>query len=734
MESLYNKYRPTTFDQVIGQRHVVETLERAVRERRVSHAYLFCGPRGTGKTTMARLLAKALLCQRGTGHLPDGSCEDCQLIAAGNHPDVLEIDAASNTGVDNVRDQIISRASYAPVRGNYKVYIIDEVHMLTPAAFNALLKTLEEPPEHVVFVMCTTDPQKILGTVLSRVQRFDFHAISDNDLQAHLVQLCAQEEIVYEPAALELIARSAHGGMRDALKTLEQLALYTSKNVTLGAARDLLGETDARTLAQVAQALAARNVPALFSQVASLVERGRDLLRFANDLAAHLRDVYVVSVVGADKSMLSASADDLAGLSSEAAAFADPDRVARALGVLADAVSEMRYTTNQRLVLEVALTRISRPKSDLTLEAVAERVGSLERSVRALASPTGVAVASRAAAGTGESASTSGAEAQQVPVPASAPSPAPRPASQPASQPAPRPASQPESRSEPESESKPAAAATPKPAVSEPSAPASTPSDLQRKWRHVVEKVRTASSAKGSLLANAVLEADDGATLSIAFPAGSRFALQMLKRDDVRTLLKTAIAEVFGPRSFEGHESADVVPVPAVPEPAPAPAPISEPAAGPAKAPHYEPTPTSAYEAAAFTEASSEPEPMPWNDIQADPAPAPALESVPVIEESPATWDELERGSSPSETAVEASQAELQSEEAPASIDGLEVATPDELAGIAAMLEGAFGRGVSIVVEEPGRVGKDAVESVDDDPLGGYEDYDGGDDFSDEDD
>ncbi|MBQ9621072.1 MAG: DNA polymerase III subunit gamma/tau, partial [Atopobiaceae bacterium] len=310
MESLYNKYRPQTFDQVVGQHHVVETLERAVREQRVSHAYLFCGPRGTGKTTMARLLAKALLCVQGRGHLPDGTCEECQLIAAGNHPDVLEIDAASNTGVDNVRDQIISRASYAPVRGSYKVYIIDEVHMLTPAAFNALLKTLEEPPEHVVFIMCTTDPQKILGTVLSRVQRFDFHAISDNDLQATLVQICAQEEISYEPAALELIARSARGGMRDALKTLEQLALYTSKNVTLDAARDMLGETDATTLGEVAQALARRDVPALFSQVASLVERGRDLLRFTLDLAAHLRDVYVVSVVGAAPGVLPAGADD----------------------------------------------------------------------------------------------------------------------------------------------------------------------------------------------------------------------------------------------------------------------------------------------------------------------------------------------------------------------------------------------------------------------------------------
>ncbi|HJG31866.1 MAG TPA: DNA polymerase III subunit gamma/tau [Collinsella ihuae] len=391
MESLYRKYRPLTFESVVGQQHIVSTLKHAVTEGRLSHAYLFCGPRGTGKTTMARILAKALLCQHAdaaraegaSGCMPDGTCPECEAIAEGSHPDVYELDAASRTGVDSVREEIISSVNFAPVRGAYKVYIIDEVHMLTAAAFNALLKTLEEPPSHVVFILCTTDPQKILETILSRCQRFDFHRISNEDIVGRLRYICEQEGFDADDEALEIVARHARGGMRDALSTLEQLSVFGDGAVRVADARALLGEVSGTVLAEFARGIAARDVVGLFGMIRAQVDEGNDLLEFTRDAVAHMRDVYTARVAGGRSELFDGTPDEVAALVEEASLFESADRLARVLTVLDDAAIEMRNASDARLVLEIACTRLARPESDLTLEALAERLDRIEAQLAA---------------------------------------------------------------------------------------------------------------------------------------------------------------------------------------------------------------------------------------------------------------------------------------------------------------------------------------------------------------
>ena len=561
MESLYTKYRPQTFEQVVGQKHVVETLKRAVVEGRTSHAYLFCGPRGTGKTTMARLLAKALMCEKGPGQLPDGTCEQCRLIAAGEHPDVAELDAASRTGVDNVREEILSRVNYAPTLGRCKVYIIDEVHMLTPAAFNALLKTLEEPPEHVVFIMCTTDPQKILATILSRVQRFDFHSIGNDEMQAHLAYVCGEEGFTYDDAALELVVRHARGGMRDALTSLEQLSVFGNGNISVAAAQDFLGEVSGSVLGGVVNALAKRDVPALFGEVEKLMSSGRDLLQFTKELAARMRDVYVVAAVPCATDVVSARGADFEALRSEAAAFGSVDRLSRILTVLGDASSEMRTATNQRLVLEIAFTRIARPEADLTLDALADRVAYLEHELETL---------------------------KKSGLPAAVPSrPAPTP-------------QRPASATEP-------AAAPARPAMTD-------PAELQRTWKRVVDNLVHEAPSKGSLLMSSSPVSDDGEKLVVSLPKGSRFAAKMLERADVRETVDGCVRVAFGYRQLVFVESSMAnkaianadraaaasaprpaasapAPVPVAPRPTPAPAPAAPPPAAPAYAAPWDDVP-----------------------------------------------------------------------------------------------------------------------------------------------
>ena len=594
MESLYRKYRPLTFDSVVGQQHIVSTLEHAITEGRLSHAYLFCGPRGTGKTTMARILAKALLCRNAeaaraegaSGCMPDGTCEECELIAEGNHPDVYELDAASRTGVDNVREEIINSVNFAPVRGKYKIYIIDEVHMLTTAAFNALLKTLEEPPAHVIFVLCTTDPQKILETILSRCQRFDFHRIGNEDIEHRLSYVCEQEGFDYDDEALAIVARHAKGGMRDALSTLEQLSVFGNGAVHADDARSLLGEVSDQILGEFARAIAERDIAELYGLIRAQVEEGNDLLELTRDLVAHVRDVYVACVAGARAELFEGGVEQAEALAAEAAAFGEhsADRLARVLTVLDDAALEMRGASDVRLVLEIACTRLTRPEADLTIEALAERVARLEAMVANAAVPASVAAAQASApaasapaaaqqptlisgarvaapAATVAPAATSARQGGMpwdrgtaAPATQPAPAPTPKPAAA-ALQPAPAPMSQPTVASAPAPAAAPAPKLQPNTAAQVAAAGAAeTPAvedagELQRKWAEVVERVKAQQPSYAALLLNARATADDGSKLTVSFPTA--FAIKMLGRADTQAVFLPTVSAVFGRRTVD---------------------------------------------------------------------------------------------------------------------------------------------------------------------------------------
>lgn len=679
MESLYRKYRPLTFESVVGQQHIVSTLEHAVAEGRLSHAYLFCGPRGTGKTTMARILAKALLCEKAegaratgaTGCNPDGTCPECTAIAEGTHPDVYELDAASRTGVDNVREEIINSVSFAPVRGAYKVYIIDEVHMLTTQAFNALLKTLEEPPSHVIFVLCTTDPQKILETILSRCQRFDFHRISNDDIIGRLRYICEQEGFAFDEEALEVVARHARGGMRDALSTLEQLSVFGDGSVRIDDARALLGEVASTVLSEFACKMAVRDTVGLFGLIRAQVDEGNDLQELTRDLIAHIRDVYTAAIAGPCAELFDGTPEEVAALVEEARLFEGADRLSRALTVLDDAALEMRNATDPRLVLEIACTRLARPESDLTLEALAERIARLEaqiasgvpsapmsaeqlasatrskaapapqdvrkaapapvsaRAVPPTSAPTsaGASASARAAAQTSAPASVGAAVPAQVqeppvrPAASAVPAQAPEPASTLARASAPAPSAR---------DPKPAAPATvPASATPAMSSCAVTPAsaddaELQRRWVETVKKIAAVQPSRGGLLQSSRAVSDDGEILVVAFPKGSNFALKMISRPDSNALVMPVICEVFGRRSVEYVMDGAPAGAPAAPAQPAAPAPTRPATPAPAAVPQAAPVSATSAVPAASMGAAAPTASRAATSAPAAPSPAPA--------------------------------------------------------------------------------------------------------------
>jgi DNA polymerase-3 subunit gamma/tau len=368
------KYRPQTFDDLVGQAHVTRTLKNAVEQNRLAHAYLFVGPRGIGKTSTARILAKALNCVKGPTVTPCGVCDSCKEIAGGNSLDVLEIDGASNNGVEQVRE-LRDNVRYAPTKGKFKIYIIDEVHMLTSAAFNALLKTLEEPPAHVKFIFATTEPQKVLPTILSRCQRFDLHRIPANLIAQHLQFIAGKEKIALDPAAAHAIAKGADGGLRDAESMLDQLVAFCGDKIEEPDVLNVFGFTSEQTVAQFTEKILRGETAEALELLHTEADNGKDMMKLMSDLISYLRDLLVGKVKP------EALADDLnpelqKSLETQAAMI-ETDRLLELIDQFAAAEGRMKWAPNKRLHFEVALIKAIQTLNQVTLNQVIENLAAL---------------------------------------------------------------------------------------------------------------------------------------------------------------------------------------------------------------------------------------------------------------------------------------------------------------------------------------------------------------------
>jgi|WetSurMetagenome_2_1015567.scaffolds.fasta_scaffold15463_1 DNA polymerase III subunit gamma/tau len=394
---LARRYRSMTFDEVIGQEPIARTLRSALEQNRVAHAYLFSGTRGVGKTTMARILARALNCEKGPTPEPCGTCDICQAIHRGDDVDVLEIDGASNTSVEDIR-VLRENAHYRPARGRFKIYYIDEVHMLSRSAFNALLKTLEEPPEHVIFLFSTTEPEKLPATILSRCQRFDFRAVPTERIAEHLADICKREKVKAEPDALRAVAREGRGSVRDALTLLDQVIAVGDGKVTLAAVRDTVGAVSGEKVLAVLSAAAAGDAGKTLALFSDLLAAGADLGAILEQLMRQVRDLLVVKTCGPDVPLLDVFGPPRADLEAVAGRLSTPALVA-AMGYLAEARSRARYVVDARPIGELALVRMA---SLADMELLPEVLGRLEAIEQSLGSgagrPAPAAPAPRAAA------------------------------------------------------------------------------------------------------------------------------------------------------------------------------------------------------------------------------------------------------------------------------------------------------------------------------------------------
>jgi DNA polymerase-3 subunit gamma/tau len=377
--SLYRRHRPQSFDEVVGQQHVVRTLRNAVEQGKVHHAYLFVGSRGTGKTSMAKILARSLNCERGPTVTPCGECESCVSIAAGTSLDVIEMDAASNRSVDDVRD-LRERVAYAPAAGRWKAYILDEAHMLTKEAWNAFLKTLEEPPPHTIFVLATTEAHKVMPTIADRCQRFDFQRPALEQIGEVVARVAAAEGIEIDDGATAMISRAASGSFRDALATLDQLVAFGGKRVGLDAVLELLSAADAELLFDAVDAVAGEDARGVLGAVDRLVRAGHDPVQFARDLLTHLRHLLVIRTTGEVPQSFSITSVDEDRMQAQAAAVSDAQLV-RAIDELAASLTAIREGDDARLAIELALLKAARPDLDPSTEGLARRIERLESSL-----------------------------------------------------------------------------------------------------------------------------------------------------------------------------------------------------------------------------------------------------------------------------------------------------------------------------------------------------------------
>ena len=506
-QSLYRKYRPQSPEDVVGQEHVVRALVGAVREGRLSHAFLFCGPRGTGKTSTARILAKMVNCEKGPTPEPCGVCEQCVAIREGTHLDVVEIDAASHGGVDDARE-LRERAPTAPAMGREKVYILDEAQRLSREAFDALLKIFEEPPPGVRFILATTEPHKMPATIVSRTQRFDFRRIS-TEMLADLVERVAKEEgIAIDRRASETIARVAEGSAREAEKLLDQTALLGGGEVTPETVMSLLGAPQADAMFELADAIALGDTKGVFEVVERLVQEGNDLRHFTGQALGHFRDLLLVRSAPEEPAVMDASPEQHQRLAAQAAKFSTAD-LSRILSLLVAAQTDMRWTTSPRLTLELALVRSAIPEADPSPSGLAARIERLER--LSGMTPGGEAVHSEEPK-----------EAVAGPV-------------------------------EPEGEPSPKADPVEEPAQDEiapdaPHAPDASSLDvmaIRRSWPTFLQKLtERRQPVLRANLESVTAAAWDGTTLELAFPPGKRFAVGKVqsKEDDFRQVF----AEVFG--------------------------------------------------------------------------------------------------------------------------------------------------------------------------------------------